>query len=409
MVSALLKNTAALGRPRNSAAAAIRLEELDGIRGWAALSVVVFHMTWETFGALVPPLRNALTAFLLDGGLAVSVFFVLSGEALSSAFFGGGGRRAVIRLALKRYSRLTIPIIAACSLALLLYVAGLTYNIEAARIVHRPDWLGSFLNPVPNFAHAVRYMFWNVYTGIPDRDAIIPFLWTMKFEMLGSISVFMVLLCLDRLRGIGVAVGWLVLALLFEQSIHSKLGPLACFLAGLTYSRLRWSGFFARAQQRRAVQILSWIAVLLLGAWDALSHLKMVDRDYVWLTAVLLTGAVFCNRQLCSAFAGKLSRMLGKLSFPLYLVQFPVLVSLTSYTICVAGRGGALAPWQIATIAIGSVLACLVAAYAFSPVEDFTRWVGNRIASVVPSKRSARTESAPSSELESASLTNQGA
>jgi peptidoglycan/LPS O-acetylase OafA/YrhL len=373
------------------------------------LSVVVFHMTWETFGALLPPLRNGVTAFLLDGGLAVSVFFVLSGEALSSAFFGGGGRRAVIRLALKRYSRLTLPIIAACSLALLLYAAGLTPNIEAGRIVHRSDWLGSFLNPAPSFAHAVRYMFWDVYTSIPDRDAIIPFLWTMKFEMLGSIFVFMVLLCFDRLRGVGTAIGWLLLALIFEQAIHSKIGPLACFLAGLTYSRLRWSGFFARAQRRRAIQILSWLAILLLAAWDAVSHLKMAHRDYVSLTAVLLTGSVFCNRALCSAFAGQISRTLGRLSFPLYLVQFPVLISLTSYAICVAGRGGALALWQIASIALGSVLACLLAAYAFSPVEDFTRWVGNRIASVVPSKRSARTELAANSELERASLTNQGA
>ena len=31
-----------------------RLHELDGIRGWAALAVVVFHLCYETFGIVFP-------------------------------------------------------------------------------------------------------------------------------------------------------------------------------------------------------------------------------------------------------------------------------------------------------------------------------------------------------------------
>ena len=37
-----------------------RLDLLDGVRGWSALSVVLFHVFWETFGALVPAFRNPI-------------------------------------------------------------------------------------------------------------------------------------------------------------------------------------------------------------------------------------------------------------------------------------------------------------------------------------------------------------
>ena len=88
----------------------MRLSELDGIRGWAAFSVLLFHIMWEVFGIKFPEFRNNYTAFILNGPLAVYVFFVLSGEALSTPYRMTGKRSSVTRLALKRYLRLSIPI-----------------------------------------------------------------------------------------------------------------------------------------------------------------------------------------------------------------------------------------------------------------------------------------------------------
>jgi peptidoglycan/LPS O-acetylase OafA/YrhL len=367
-----------------------RLGELDGIRGWAALSVVIFHLTWETFGAVLPQIRNPVTGFFLDGGVAVSAFFVLSGEALSAGFFAGGGKLAVYRLAVKRYTRLTIPVIAACTLTLLLYKVGLTYNVAAADFVHRPDWLGAFIHASPGLRESIEYMLLDVYTNVPSEHAVIPFLWTMRFELLGSILVFGVLLGLSRLRGSWLSLAWLVIGLLFTATIYGRQDHLACFLAGLGFARLRSLGFFDRMQSDHRVHRVTWIAILVIGTLDGFSHYWLIGRGWVPLGSVLLVFAVFCNRRLCAAFTTRLSRSLGHISFPLYLVQFPVLVSLTSYAICYAGSRGRLQAWEIAAIAGISVLACMAAARAFDPVERLTRWVGNSLASLILDSKPAQ-------------------
>jgi peptidoglycan/LPS O-acetylase OafA/YrhL len=373
----------------------VRLEELDGIRGWAALCVVVFHLTWESFGVIVPALRNPVTGFFLDGGVAVAVFFVLSGEALSAGFFAGGGSRAVLRLAVKRYTRLTIPIVAACSLTLALYDAGLTFNVPAAQYVQRSDWLGSFINPAPTLHAALRYMFLTVYTSVAPQHALIPFLWTMKFEMLGSIMVFAILLGVSRLAGRWRRGLWIFVALVFISFITTKSGQLACFLGGVGFGWLRSEGFFQRMHASRRAQYWSWVVIAIIGALDGWSHLKVVDRRMVPLASVVLLGAVFCNRAVCAAFACRLSRWLGRLSFPIYLLQFPVLVSLTSYAICFAAARGALHGWVLAAIDVGSLAVCLTLAWAFIPVERLTQWVGNAVAArVMPASAASATATA---------------
>lgn len=388
------RNTARLPNscitPRRPVETAYRLGELDGIRGWAALSVVVFHMTWETFGAVMPQLRNPATGFFLDGGLAVSVFFVLSGEALSAGFFAGGGTSAVYRLALKRYTRLTIPVIAACTLTLLLYKAGLTYHVAAADLVHRSDWLGSFMHAAPDLRESLKYMLFGVYTNVPNPHAVIPFLWTMRFELLGSILVFGMLLALSWLRGLGLSIAWLVIGLLFVATIYGNQDHLACFLAGLGFARLRSFGLFTRMQSKQWAQIATWIAIVIVGTLDGFSHWLLIKRGWISLASVLLLFAVFCNRRLCAAFTTRLSQSLGRISFPLYLVQFPILISFTSYAICYAGSRGTLRPWDVAAISTVSVLSCLAAARAFEPIERLTRWVGDAIALLTVESQSAR-------------------
>ncbi|WP_372787056.1 acyltransferase family protein [Phenylobacterium sp.] len=371
-------------KPVRRDGATIRFHELDGLRGWAALSVVVFHFYWETFGVVMPGLRNLASAFFLDGSLAVSLFFVLSGEALSAGYFAGKGEAAVVRLAVKRYTRLTIPIAATCLIVLALSRLQLVHNAEAARIVHREDWLGTFLQVPQSAGDYVRYALLGVYGDADPRAAVDPFLWTMRYEMAGSVLVFIVLLAFRRLWA-----PWLILlGLALLLTAHPGRAYLACFLFGIAFSAARASGVFARIQDARGSGLLSGGALIVLGGLDGWANLSGFAANPVLFTVPILF-AVSCNRRLCDALSSRPSRFLGRLSFPIYLMQFPVLVSFTSGAIVYAQARGGLTTAGVWIIATLSLSLCLLAAVAFLPVETLERWVGERLIGLLPARARA--------------------
>jgi peptidoglycan/LPS O-acetylase OafA/YrhL len=63
--------------------------------------------------------------FFLNGTLAVSVFFVISGFSLSIRYLETGDGRALGRIAAGRYLRLALPIFAICAVTYVLLVSGL--------------------------------------------------------------------------------------------------------------------------------------------------------------------------------------------------------------------------------------------------------------------------------------------
>ena len=79
-----------------------RLEHLDGLRGWAALVVVIFHFRTNLGIPLLAhsgdPVASASAwasaalFFLQDGSLAVAIFFILSGIVLATAVDGAASR-----------------------------------------------------------------------------------------------------------------------------------------------------------------------------------------------------------------------------------------------------------------------------------------------------------------------------
>jgi peptidoglycan/LPS O-acetylase OafA/YrhL len=353
---------------------ATRFHELDGLRGWAALSVVAFHLYWETFGVAAPGFRNLATAFFLDARLAVSLFFVLSGEALSAAYFAGKGEAAVIRLGIKRYTRLTIPIAATCLIVFALDRLHLVRNFEAARIVGREDWLGGFLQVPLSAGGYVRYALWGVYGEVDPRAAVDPFLWTMRYELAGSVLVFGVLLVFRRLPA-----PWMVLlALALALMTNAATAYLACFLFGTAFAAARVNGVFARIQDAPGSGMLSYGALAVLGSLDAWANLSGFTANPVLFTIPILFAAS-CNRRVCAALASRPSRLLGRLSFPIYLVQFPILVAFTSGAIVYASAHGGLTTaslWAISTLSLGL---CLAGAVAFLPVEGLEKRVGDRL------------------------------
>lgn len=94
-----------------------KLHHLDGIRGWASISVVLGHLgtmlykdyIWEN------PRVSRFTPFftkilLWPGSLAVTIFFILSGRVLAISFLKSKDPAKLASAAIRRPFRLAIPV-----------------------------------------------------------------------------------------------------------------------------------------------------------------------------------------------------------------------------------------------------------------------------------------------------------
>jgi peptidoglycan/LPS O-acetylase OafA/YrhL len=365
-----------------------RLFELDGLRGWASLSVLLFHVFCEVFGLLVPGFRGVLPVAFMNGHLAVAVFFVLSGEALSAPYWKTDSRGYVLRQIAKRYPRLTIPIFCSSLIVLLLWKAGLVLSGPAGMTV---SWL-SDLSFTPNLRNLCHFSFLSVY-GLGPWYPYNPLLWSMRIEIFGSFLVFGILFLnsIYRLGTIEFVVVIVAMALVVEPG-------LTCILFGLIFGRLQALGLFAWCRKTARMQPVSWLmlgAALLFGSsaqreyWtEGAGVLQFMPSSAKFITAAVATVFfVQCNFAVTKFLRAGISRFLGKISFPLYLIQFSVLISFTSSAILFANAHGGLNWLSISIIAGLSIIASLLASIVFLPVERVTHVICNFIGRIVPAGR----------------------
>ena len=355
-----------------------RLHVIDGVRGWAAFSVLLFHVFCETFSMLKPEFRSVFTHFIFNGPLAIAVFFVLSGDALSTGYLKNQKLRTIDSLLLKRYFRLTIPIFMSCLIVYLLMEAGLMFNVEAAPIVHREGWLGSFIPFQPSIITLFRYSFYQVYDSFSNSASFSPlsisynpFLWTMSIEFIGSMLVFLFLYVSNRLVSPIKLLIPIIVFLFLEKSYY------ALFFVGVLFANYRISGVFTKLLINKAWQIATIIIILALIIID--TQLRFfISQGHV--NIVISSALVFCiySSNLCvSVFSCRISRILGKLSFPLYLIHFSVIASLTSFLII--KYSDTLDSYHIYLISFISILASVLGATLFYFVEDYLLFHVNKI------------------------------
>ncbi|WOJ89642.1 acyltransferase [Methylocapsa polymorpha] len=372
MANALSSETQRIyaNRPAQKIAAdpKLRLHILDSIRGWAAIDVLIFHVCHEVFANKLPEFGRYWIS-LCDGGFAVAIFFVLSGEALSHAYFVRNDVEPVRKLAIKRYVRLTIPIFASCLIVFLLMKANLVYSHEAAVVVDRPDWLGRFLPFEPSVGHLLSYSLIGVYFQHTTETSYNPVLWSMSVELFGSVLVFLTLF-VTRNR----TQRWVIFALLTPFMV--LFAPFfVCFIFGMVFGELRVAGTFKRLAARPAANVLSVVALIGVAAgltivpFVGLAHFAVAQR--LSIGAAVFLFAIYSSNWLQSLFDNRLSHVLGELSFPIYLVHVPIIVSLESFLILRLFPDGIVTRAPAYFIMLVSLAASLLAARAFVHVERF--------------------------------------
>ena len=341
-----------------------RALEIDGIRGWASFSVLLYHTFHEMFTRLLPWINSAWLAPFFEGRLAVCVFFVLSGDALTSNFFARGGAdpTPIDRLVVRRYTRLTIPIAMSCALVFVLRMVHADWHNQASDIVNRPDWLGELIAFDFSTVGLFRYSVLGVYTGHTKANSYNPFLWTMSLELVGSMLTFLTCYLWPRMRRGKTMLAATALALFALNSFY------CLFFAGMFLGLLRTESFYAGRAGKAPWQGL-WLAgfaalVLLLVATNGHPLPLFFDLGM----AIALVFVLYSQRGLRGFLRGRLSTWVGDLSFPVYLVQFAVIISFESWLVTVWNARGAGIGW-LPLIGLAAVAVTLLAAWIFRQVE----------------------------------------
>jgi peptidoglycan/LPS O-acetylase OafA/YrhL len=317
-----------------------KVQYLEGLRGIAAMQVVLMHFVTGFMPYTAEHAWGPLRV-LFDGHTAVYVFFLISGAVLTPSFARRGTFAAKI---CKRILRLGIPVAAAAVIAMGL-IAVMPHAHGVAATLTGSKWLAMDSSGAPTFAHLAREIGFNslllgyreatLFSPLApllppmERSLDAPF-WSLHLELYGSLLV----LCLVALRAYSVRIHN---GMILVSAVVFATHPMFLFVLG----HLR--GPLPLASPRKATGVIGAVLLLLGLALSAikdwtivewlrllLSHTELFYAPNLYqfqsqLAAVALYfGTLYCS-PMWSLLASAPCRYLGRLSFSIYLLHFPIL------------------------------------------------------------------------------------
>jgi peptidoglycan/LPS O-acetylase OafA/YrhL len=334
--------------------AAKRFRFLDGLRGWAAFSVLIYHVFIDGLPANGFMADRVLwsKAFFLNGTLAVCIFFVVSGFSLSIRYLETGEARGLARIAAGRYLRLAIPIFAICAIAYALMVSG---TIGPAG--SRPVPLDRFLDFTPSLQGLFSFGLFKVFFAYSNAETYVPPLWTMSYEFFGSFMVFVILAAVRGWHARAIVFAGLFLALMVWQSYF------ALFVGGILMADLfaKLDAWPAANRYGAMLCVCGMILGVSLAPW--------FNAVYIAVAMLLVAGVAFCG-PIRRLFENRLSDFLGWMSYPLYLLQAPVVYAFSVnalHHLASFGVADEPARWIVGAASIPVAVLCAI---IFCPVND---------------------------------------
>jgi len=361
-------------------AASGKLLPLAGLRGIAAAIVVLYHLVLgfthkgvgtvpHGHGALDPVFMFGLG--LLNGGAAVAIFFVLSGFILSLPF---GRDRSIARITaaiLKRWPRLAILTTIACLAAwALIHLSHDNYKDAAAVI--GTGWMATHGNgPITGqhlslLAALKEGLFSVFFLGDVHFDSP---LWTMRIELFGSFAIFLAAPILFWIESWPVRLFVIGTVMIAAGGIY-PFTYVSDFLIGTILAMLYAEDRLPNFTNRQAV--IAGIAAIYLFSFTfeqkLLIHapLKAIlppgdTAHFIWdAGAVLMILLLLGNPALKRLFSKSWAIWLGLLSFPIYLLHGPILLSAgaATFNTTLPALGQTSSALTAAAISIALTLLC---------------------------------------------------
>jgi peptidoglycan/LPS O-acetylase OafA/YrhL len=311
---------------------------LDGLRGVAAVMVVIFHL-FETFTG-----GNHLKQIINHGYLAVDFFFVLSGFVIGYAYDDRWGKMTLGSFFKRRLIRLHPMII----MGMIIGAAGFYFSASPLvfpNISGVPVWLmliimliGFTLIPVPT-SMDIR--------GWTEMYPLNGPAWSLFFEYIANIlyalfirkfskTALSILVFLAGCALIHLAVtspngdvigGWSLESAQLRIGLTRLMYP---FFSGLLLSRICKPG--------RIKNAFLWCSVMVIVVF---SIPRIGGSEHLWLNGlydslsiififpfIVFVGA---SGEITGKFASKVSKFLGDISYPIYIIHYPLIYIFTAW------------------------------------------------------------------------------
>ena len=282
-----------------------RYQELDALRGIAALFVVLFHFTLN---------RPEAEYGLKLGVTGVDLFFIISGFVIFMSLTNINSSKEFI---VNRVSRLYPTYWASVTFAFILIIVSSKFQLNHLSIV---QYLGNLT------------MF-QYYLKIPDIDG--PY-WTMIIEMIFYIGI-LILFHFKLTKFLNPICLSLIIITVFLTSFYFNnifvkrllayiplLQFLPLFFAGITFYRIYTSQTFLK--KNYFFIALCFVCQALLYNYSEKTKLYISQIEYtLMLSLYFLLFTLFCNKKL-KFIITKTSLFLGKISFALYLIHQKIAV-----------------------------------------------------------------------------------
>lgn len=364
-----------------------RLRPLDGLRGIAALSVFIGHATAIRQLADVSPLfarlaRTPLHFFWAENA-AVILFFVLSGFVLSLPYVGQSARslgfteyfRFCVKRIFRIYPAYWFALILALGLKAFVFEPGY-FGLLSPDAAHLWSGTGSSgTSRTEVLSHLVM-----ILPGL-ETSSINGVFWTIFVEMKASLLIpFLIVLFLKP----ALPLTFLLLvgaSLFFESALVRMLPAFALgILLCLAYRRLQ-------RINRRPTERMCWVfagvgLILYTWQWSVLRWpLSQWPREaLVMIGSCFIIFSVLYSRIAGVILSSGVFKLLGDLSYSLYLVHLPILLTALSLAFKYYPHKGVDWCWGGAS-GVALVLSLFLSALIFRGIEQPAQRLGRRVLS----------------------------
>ncbi len=325
-----------------------KFEFLDGLRGLMAINVIICHficvyfpqMYFEKFAeqdeSILTVFAKTPLSILVNGDIAVRYFFVLTGLLVGiSVFTKKPSGEDVIKKCANRYFRLLPIVLLATLFTYVCMVFGLQNHLNILDKVPYGDFLDDYCNFTPSIMNLLKNIFFNPFCRMSDYVG--PF-WTIRYEFWGY--VFSMVACYvlkdskyRRLSYIAVS------AALFVQHLPQYIPFfLGIFVADLLFNKNET--LLGRYYENILHKKWFWICCYAVGLYFAACPMYFTGIYSLWgkipyldtklLRAVGIALIIFVTMKssvMQRIFEFKLFRWLGKISFEVYAIHWPLMLS----------------------------------------------------------------------------------